>query len=56
MEKMEGVVLQADTSAEEYKNQGNEEFKQGNYEKAVYFYTQALGNLNKLYSLIYRLI
>jgi len=32
-----------ETKAEEKKNLGNDEFKKGNYIKAVNFYTEALG-------------
>lgn len=31
--------MQGEARAEELKNQGNEEFKNKNYEKAIYYYT-----------------
>ena len=37
--------------AEELKNQGNEEFKQGKYDKAVDLYSQAIGNPTTLLNL-----
>ena len=35
-----------ETASEEFKVQGNEEFKNKNFEKAVLLYTSALGNTN----------
>lgn len=32
-----------ESKAEEKKNLGNEQFKQGNYAKAIKFYSEALG-------------
>ena len=46
---MEGVVTNADTRAEELKNQGNEEFKKGNHLQAINFYSEAIGNHNFFY-------
>jgi hypothetical protein len=40
---MEGVETMNETRAEELKNQGNEEFKKGNYQAAINYYSQALG-------------
>ncbi len=37
-----------DQRAEELKNQGNEEFKQGRYTQAVDLYSQAIGNHTSL--------
>lgn len=42
---MEGVEVQGEIQAEEFKNRGNEEFKNGNYQQAVLLYSQALGIL-----------
>ena len=33
-----------ESKAEEKKNKGNDEFKKGNYDKAIAYYTEALGN------------
>ena len=41
-----------DQRAEELKNQGNEEFKQGRYTQAVDLYSQAIGNHTFLLSTI----
>ncbi len=41
---MEGVETQGESQAEVFKNQGNDAFKNGNYELAIQLYTQALGN------------
>lgn len=40
---MEGVETMGEQRGEELKNQGNEEFKKGNYQAAITCYTEALG-------------
>ncbi len=38
-DKMEVVVTVPELTAEEYKNQGNDAFKVGNFEKAISLYS-----------------
>ena len=41
---MEDETLTA--KAEKFKNKGNDEFKLGNYQNAIEYYSQAIGKLN----------
>jgi hypothetical protein len=36
--------MEEEYSSDQYKLKGNEEFKKGNYIKAIEFYTKAIGN------------
>ncbi len=40
---MENKEQNAKALAEQFKNNGNEQYKAGNYDEAVDFYTQAIG-------------